>query len=211
MSGAFRAEESRRIGGLAFPARVLACSLVLALSGCTSGDGDDWLGPIDDFQFTERSGRTVSRDHLAGKVWVAGFVFTRCAGPCTQISGSMAQLQQATQGQRDFLLVSFSVDPDHDTPAVLQKYADNFQADPERWLFLTGDREKMYTLIQDSFKLGVSPNEGAARTPGNEVMHSTRLVLVDRHGEKRGYFDGTDAEQMTRLRRRIAALLRENP
>jgi cytochrome oxidase Cu insertion factor (SCO1/SenC/PrrC family) len=186
---------------------VLLVLASLALSGCQSAD--EPLGKLADFQFIERSGRTVSRDDLEGKVWVAAFVFTRCAGPCTQISGTMAKLQEGLAGQKDVLLVSFSVDPDHDTPRVLSDYAANFRAEPDRWLFLTGDRAKMYALIQDSFKLGVASNEGAARTPGNEVLHSTRLVLVDRRGNIRGYFDGTEEKSIGELRKKIAALLRE--
>jgi cytochrome oxidase Cu insertion factor (SCO1/SenC/PrrC family) len=181
---------------------------LLSVPGCQSSE-DDRLGLVDDFQFTERGGRLVSRDELKGQVWVASFVFTRCAGPCTQISGSMASLQERFAGQRDVLLVSFSVDPDHDTPAVLQEYAARYRAESDRWLFLTGERSKMYALITNSFKLGVGQNEGTARTPGNEVLHSTRLVLVDRHGQKRGYFDGTSPDDMNKLRTKIVGVLRE--
>jgi cytochrome oxidase Cu insertion factor (SCO1/SenC/PrrC family) len=178
-----------------------------ALAGCQAPEPP--LGRVDDFQLMERSGQSVSRDDLEGKVWVAAFFFTRCAGPCTQISGAMAQLQQHVASQSDVRLVSFTVDPEHDTAEVLAAYAKKFSADPERWLFLTGDREKMYALIQNSFKLGVAKAEGTARTPGNEVLHSTRLVVVDRHGNIRGYFDGTDEKSLSELRKKVGALLRE--
>lgn len=185
----------------------LLLALLLLLAGCRAAE-DDRLGPIDDFQLTERAGRTVSRDDLKGKVWVAAFFFTRCAGPCSQVSGQMARLQEQWAG-RDVVLVSFTVDPDHDTPAVLRDYAVKFQADPNRWLFLTGERDKVYTLIQNSFKLGVAQNEGTARQPGDEVIHSTRLVVVDRKGEIRGYYDVRDEEHMTKLTAKLAAVLRE--
>jgi len=189
---------------------VLRCLLlsVLVLAGCRGAAEDDHLGALDDFQLTERSGRAVSRDDLKGKVWVAAFFFTRCAGPCSQVSGQMARLQEQWAG-RDVVLVSFTVDPDHDTPAVLRDYAAKFQADPQRWLFLTGERDKLYALIQNSFKLGVAQNEGTARKPGDEVLHSTRLVVIDRKGEKRGYFDATDEAHMTKLTAKLAAVLRE--
>jgi cytochrome oxidase Cu insertion factor (SCO1/SenC/PrrC family) len=181
-----------------------------ALSGCeTAPTENDHLSLVPDFQLTERSGRTVSRDDLKGKVWVAAFVFTRCAGPCSQISGAMAQLQNAVVSQKDVALVSITVDPEHDTPKVLTDYAAKFNADPDRWLFLTGEPAKVYSLIRDGFKLGVEQNEGTARTPGNEVMHSTRLALVDRQGEIRGYYDGTDADSLAKLKKKIALLLRE--
>ncbi|OAI49657.1 hypothetical protein AYO44_18355 [Planctomycetaceae bacterium SCGC AG-212-F19] len=194
-----RLADIRNLAGL------LMCGA--ALAGCQAADPP--LGRVDDFQLVERSGRSVTRDDLEGKVWVAAFSFTRCAGPCTQISGAMAQLQQQVAGQSDVRLVSFTVDPEHDTPDVLAAYAKKFAADPDRWLFLTGDREKMYALIQHSFKLGVAQAEGTARTPGNEVLHSTRLVVVDRQGNIRGYFDGTEEKSLGELRKKVAGLLRE--
>jgi cytochrome oxidase Cu insertion factor (SCO1/SenC/PrrC family) len=198
----------------------LVCAF--CLPGCRNGagpvDADDDLGPIADFTLVERSGRSVQRDDLLGKVWVAAFVFTRCAGPCSQVSGCMARLQHELAGQQDVMLVSFTVDPDYDTPAVLQEYAGRFQADPKRWLFLTGEREPVYRLVRDGFHLTAQPNEGPERTPGNEVMHDTRLALVDRRGHLRlvadaagrlGYADALDPDAVPRLLEKITALLRE--
>src|SRR5262249_17887451 len=164
------------------PIRVLCLFLLLGicLSGCQfTPPEDDHFGTVADFQFTERGGKQVGRDDLKGKVWVAAFIFTRCAGPCTQICGALARLQHELQAEPDLRLVCFSVDPEHDTPEVLVKHAAKYRADPERWLFLTGEQEKIYTLSQKSFMLGVKQNEGSARTPGNEVMHDPRMWLVD--------------------------------
>lgn len=183
--------------------------LALALAGCQAAEADDRLGAVEDFQLTERGGQVVSRDDLRGKVWVAGFFFTRCSGPCPQLMGTLAQLQQETISQPAVRLVCFTADPEHDTPAVLKAYAEKWQADPQRWLFLTGERDKLYALIQNSFKLGVQQNEGQARKPGEEVLHSTRLVVIDRQGEKRGYFDGTDPASVDQLKKRVARLVRE--
>lgn len=186
------------------------CLLGAALCGCqTAPSEDDHFGLVPDFQLSERSGKMVGRDDLKGKVWVAAFVFTRCAGPCSQITGSMAQLQDSVASQKDVVLVSFSVDPEHDTAAVLSDYAAKFHAHPERWLFLTGEPDKVYALIRQGFKLGAEQNTGTARTPGNEVLHSQRLVLVDRQSEIRGYYDGTDPEALAKLKKKIAVVLRE--
>ncbi|HJT78167.1 MAG TPA: DUF420 domain-containing protein, partial [Gemmataceae bacterium] len=161
------------------------------------------------------SGRTVTRHDLEGKVWVASFIFTRCRSTCPQISATLLRLQAqlAKEHARDVLLVSFSVDPQHDTPAVLRAFAEQHQADPNRWLFLTGDRDKMYDLIQKGFHLGVQEAEGAEKKPGFEYIHSTRLALVDQKGIIRGYFDGRlvddegqPADDLPRLRQRIDAL-----
>lgn len=172
--------------------------------------------PVPDFSLTERSGRIVRRDDLLGKVWVASFVFTCCARQCPQVTGSMAQLNHELAAASDFRLVSFTVDPERDTPAVLKSYAQRYGADEKRWLFLTGQQDALYNLIEKGFLLAVKQNEGKERTPGNEVTHSFRLALVDRRGHVRGYFDGRRTEddgqpidEMPRLKQAIAALLRE--
>lgn len=172
--------------------------------------------PVPEFTLTERSGRQVSRGDLGGKVWVASFVFTCCARQCPQVTGSMAQLHHEMAAEPDFRQVTFTVDPERDTPAVLAQYAQRHGADAERWLFLTGPQEKLYSLIESGFLLAVKQNKGADRTPGNEVTHSFKLALVDRRGRIRGYFDGrrTDdqgmpVDELTPLKRAITALLRE--
>lgn len=189
--------------------------LVLVSAGCNTCSGpptpDDRFGRVGEFRLTERSGQTVTRDELRGKVWVASFIFTCCTQACPQISGSMARLQHELADQFDAVLVSFSVNPDADTPEQLRTYADNFQADPKRWLFLTGPREPLYQLIRESFHLGVEPTQGEERRPGNEVLHSQKLVVVDRQGEIRGYFDGTQPDDVTRLKQKVLDLLREQP
>jgi protein SCO1/2 len=176
----------------------------------------DDFGAVADFALTERSGRTVHRDDLLGKVWVAGFAFTRCTGPCPQVSGTMARLQNELKDEPDFRLVSFSVDPDHDTPSVLKAYADVFAADPERWLFLTGDRDELDRLVRESFLLGVQRNPEAK--PGEAVTHSTRLALVDRRGRVMGYFEGRQVDEtgqsidtVATLTKAVRQLLRERP
>jgi len=199
-------------------------SALLSL-GCASspaaGLADDDLGPVGDFALTERNSQTVHRDDLLGKVWVAAFIFTRCAGPCHQVTGSMARLQHDLAGLDDVVLVSFTVDPECDTPQVLSDYAKRNGADPQRWLFLTGAPDKVYGLIRDGFHLYAEPNRGAERTAGNEVTHDVRLALVDRRGHLRlgktstntgyAYFDGTKPEDIPLLEEKVKALLQEKP
>ncbi|MGE3805393.1 MAG: SCO family protein [Gemmataceae bacterium] len=176
------------------------------------------LGNVPDFSFTERSGKPFARSELEGKVWVASFVFTCCTQACPQVTGSMAELNAEFADQPGFRLVSFSVDPMRDTPEVLGDYAKQFGAADERWLFLTGDQDKLYQLIEKNFHLAVFQNTGKERTPGNEVTHSSRLMLVDRKGHIRGYFEGRRADdkgnpvsQLPELKQRIRELLEEQP
>jgi cytochrome oxidase Cu insertion factor (SCO1/SenC/PrrC family) len=190
-------------------------SLAAFSAGCSSTASppnvDDHLYPVADFALTERSGETVHRSDLLGKTWVAAFVFTRCAGPCAQVSGAMARLQHELANSPDVVLVSFTVDPEYDTPKVLSEYAKRYSADPKRWLFLTGKPDEVYRLIREGFKLTAQPNEGAERAPGNEVMHDTRLAVVDRRGEIRGYFQATDPDGVAQLEAKVRAIAKEKP
>jgi cytochrome oxidase Cu insertion factor (SCO1/SenC/PrrC family) len=104
-------------------------------------------------------------------------------------------------------LVSFSVDPEKDTPDVLRSYADRLQAQPNRWDFLTGPKSAIYKLSHDGFKLAISDGSDADGIP----VHSTRMVLVDRHGQIRGYYDAAEADAMTKLLADTNHLLREQP
>jgi protein SCO1/2/putative membrane protein len=146
--------------------------------------------PVGDFTLTERSGRTVHKADLHGKVWIASFVFTRCTAGCPQVTETMRHLQKDFARYPDVRLVTFTVDPEHDNTEELKRYADAFGADANRWLFLTGSEEDVYRLLREGFKVGTEQNRGKERTPGNEVTHSTRLALVDRNGHVRGYYDG---------------------
>lgn len=167
---------------------------VLALAGCSQPEPLPEYGQTPEFKLTERGGRTVSSGELAGKVWVADFIFTTCAGPCPLMSTHMAALQRATEGM-DVPLVSFTVDPERDTPEVLAEYAKRYNADPERWLFLTGEKQALYDMIRKGFLLAVddgSLTEGGKPGPGI-ITHSVKFVLVDRQGRIRGFYSGDSA------------------
>jgi cytochrome oxidase Cu insertion factor (SCO1/SenC/PrrC family) len=169
------------------------------------------IQPLNNFSLVDQEGRTVSLKDLRGKVWVASFIFTRCAGPCSRVSASMAQLQSELAGQDGVALVSFTVDPGHDTPKVLKEYAARYGADPKRWCFLTGDKNTVYNIIRTNFLVAVEEATGKARKPGYQVTHSTKLALVDKRAQLRAYYDGTDPEQVKELRHAVAQLAREEP
>jgi cytochrome oxidase Cu insertion factor (SCO1/SenC/PrrC family) len=149
--------------------------------------------PLPDFTLTERNGKQVSLADLKGKVWVASFVFTRCTGPCPKVSAAVARLQSELAPTRpDLRFVTFSVDPDHDTPAVLAKYAERFGAKPGVWLFLTGKEGEVHKLLNEGFLVHAARNQNGK--PGDEFTHSTKLVVVDKVGRVRGLFDGVKAD-----------------
>src|SRR5260370_16578895 len=151
---------------------------VASMESETSSPADD-LGAVADFTLTEQSGKTITLKDLRGKVWVASFLFTRCCTGCPRISADLLQLQKDLANTEGVLIVSFTVDPEHDTPSVLKAYADSLGADSKRWLFLTGKQPEIYQLIKASFHLGVDQNPGQARQPGNNVTPSNRPLSSD--------------------------------
>ena len=163
---------------------------------------------IEDFELTERSGRTITKADLLGKPWAVCFIFTTCAGPCLGISTQMKQLGDRLEDV-DVRLVTITVNPDYDTPEVLSNYADAFGADLEKWLYLTGDKEQIYGLIQRSFKMPVQEMQGEDRKPGYEVLHTTNILLVDAEGRVVDKFNGTSDTEMVRLRRSMEELAEE--
>ncbi len=147
---------------------------------------------VPPFALTERSGKPVSNTDLSGKVYVAAFVFTRCTGPCPSVSATMARLQSELDlaNEPDLRLVTFTVDPDRDTPDELRKYADHFRAHPDRWLFLTGQEDELHRLARDGFKIAADRTQNPKPEAGQEFDHSTKLAVVDKKGNVRGYYDG---------------------
>lgn len=164
---------------------------------------------IEDFSLTERSGRTVTKKDLLGKPWVACFVFTRCAGPCPRVSGQFYQLQKDLK-DLDFKLVTITVDPKNDTPEVLTQYAESVGADPEKWLFLTGDQKDIFHLIEKSFLMPVQENTGPARKPGFEVIHTTNVMLVDKDGRVLGKYNAVNDEELAALRKAVRKQIKKD-
>lgn len=129
-------------------------------------------GAVPDFALTERSGRPVIAAALRGKVWIATFIFTRCSDTCPLQSAEMARLQGEFAAEEDLRLVSVTVDPEWDTPAVLARYATDFGAHPDRWLFLTGERATIHALAREAFRLGVVEAGPLPRSPVDEAFPS---------------------------------------
>ena len=171
------------------------------------------LGTIPDFTLTDRSGRPIGRDDLLGAPWVADLVFTRCVLACPLMTTRMAALDRDLPSAHGAApaarLVSISVDPEHDQPAVLGEYAGRYHAS-DRWLFLTGSRDEIYRLAAEGLKLGFDPNPPLVPLqPGDNIYHSTRFVLVDAAGRVRGYYDSESGEQLEWLRQDFARLVVE--
>lgn len=163
-------------------------------------------GTIPPFALVNQDNQPFGSQQLAGKIWIADFIFTNCPGPCPIISTRMSELQKPLENT-DIHLVSFTVDPERDTPEVLHTYAEKSHARVGRWDFLTGSRTSIYGLARDGFKLAVSENSDDEGLP----VHSTRIVLVDWRGVIRGYYDALAADAITKLLADANHLYRERP
>ncbi|MBI4354701.1 MAG: SCO family protein [Candidatus Omnitrophica bacterium] len=161
-------------------------------------------GRVPPFALTNQKGEPVALDALLGHVWIADFIFTRCAGQCPMLTKEMSQLAHAFQSDPSVQFVSFTVDPRYDTPEVLSRYVAASGVSSDRWIFLTGEEEAIQRLSQEGFRLAM----GAEGPPEEPITHSSRLVLVDRDGAIRGYYEAADARDLAQLRRDAQRLLR---
>ncbi|AKT41652.1 SCO family protein [Chondromyces crocatus] len=161
--------------------------------------------PLPPFELLDTEGQRFGLEQLRGKVWVADFVFTTCPTVCPKLTERMAELQRRTEQHGDAVhLVTFTVDPETDTPEVLGRYATKSGAVKGRWTFLTGPLNQIETTVVQGFKVAMGRAE-----PGDGIMnifHGERLVLVDREGTIRGYYQADD-EGMEKLLRDLGVLL----
>ncbi len=175
---------------------VVFCMATLLIPGCSPAPKAS--RELPDFALTAVTIDGTSpfdRSTLRGRAHVADFVYTRCTGPCPMLTANMAQLQRRLP--KAIGLLSFTVDPDHDSPEVLTLYARKFGADPQRWFFLTGEKTELIRLVRDGFLLPVAEN--AAALPGERFAHSTKFVLIDADARVRGWYDGDDAAALDKL------------
>ena len=190
---------------------VLACALALAVGvACRPQSSLPvlWQGP--DFALTDQTGRPFASSELAGKVVVANFIFTTCTDICPLLTGTMARVRDELRSARllgdKAMLVSFSVDPEQDTPTALAEYGARFGADPTEWKFLTGNRRQIDDLLTVGYKVGAPPRIAKPGGPP-EIVHTNRFALVDPRGQVRAVLSGNelDVSQLVEEVRRLVS------
>jgi protein SCO1/2 len=171
----------------------------VALAGCTVHAALPSYSTVPDFTLTDQTGAAFkSAEKLKNTVWIADFIYTTCPGPCPRMSSQFHQVEDALAGT-DVKLVSFTVDPEHDTPAVLAEYGQHFGAKTGTWYFLTGSIDALHHLSRDVFMLG---------DVDGTLEHSTRFLLIDRTERVRGYYTSSDEDAVPRLIADAKALVR---
>jgi protein SCO1/2 len=165
---------------------------------------------VPDFSLADRSGAKVGLANLKGKVWLASFIYTTCPETCPMLSHRLSKIHEDVIHRKEFAdvrFVSFSVDPEHDSPSVLQAYALNLRASGA-WYFLTGDRQQLVEVATKGFMLGFDKSP-IVNDPAGPVNHSTKIVLVDSAGVVRRFYEGVGPDESQQIKLDLRKLLKE--
>lgn len=160
---------------------------------------------IPAFRFVNQDGDTVTEKNFEDKMYVADFFFTTCPTICPVMMTQMKRVNDVYQDKNDFMLISHTVNPSHDSVEVLAEYAKLINANAQKWVLVTGNKQEIYDLAIDGYKLAVDEDP---RAPGG-FLHSELFVLVDKQRRIRGYYDGTDSVSVSKLIKDIQILAAE--
>ena len=164
------------------------------------------IGELPSFTLTNQDGRAVSLADLRGQVWVADIIFSRCAGPCPVMTQHMSELQKILPAKNPVRLVTLTTDPEFDGPEVLKRYGERFQADFNRWSFLTGTKREIGRLAVDGMKLAAMEKPPQERETERDLfIHSELFVFIDKQGRLRGSVESYDPK----MKRKVLAAVKE--
>ena len=173
--------------------RTAQAGMELPIETPDQANGLEAYRPAPAFSLVDQNNATATNDTLRGKIWIADFIFTRCGGPCPLMTQRMAKLQKQITGP-DVQFVSFTLDPAHDTPAVLKEYAAKFDGDESRWHLLTGAAEPATFKLANNMLLAAQPARGE-----EPILHSTKFILIDRQGQIRRFYDSNNPDELNQL------------
>lgn len=177
--------------------RLSLASLVLlaTAAACRAPEPLPVLAELPPFALVERSGAALDKAALAGRPAIVDFIFTRCPASCPRLTARMKELEKRLPERSTVRLLSITVDPEHDRPEVLTRYADGWQAGP-RWLFATGERAAIWELVRKGFLLAVEETPEDTTSP---ILHSNRFALVDGEGRLRATYLAFDEDALDRV------------
>ena len=164
---------------------------------------------IAPFSFVNQEGKTITNDDTKGKVCVVEYFFATCKGICPKMNENMEKVYKAYRGNKNVLILSHTVDPLTDTVAALKAYSLRFDADPAQWMFLTGDKKKLYDMARYSYLISAE-DDTAGVTIDKDFIHDKHYTLVDGYGRVRGFYDGLAQGDINKLIGDIGILLKEN-
>ena len=166
-------------------------------------EGERIYHTVAPFHFVNQQGYTISEADVAGKVYVANFFFVACPTICPAISAQLLRVQDSLGHRPDFRILSHTVDPKRDSVPVLNAYANKLGIDAGTWHLLTGDKPAIYLMARNSYLVTAVEGDGGPQ----DFIHSEKLVLIDRQGHIRGYYDGTNPKEVDQLIRKAREVL----
>ena len=161
---------------------------------------------IASFEMTNQEGQKQTLENWKNKIVVANFFFTHCPVVCPKMTTNLETIQTAFATDKDLTIASFSVDPERDNIQTLKKYAEHFSIHQDKWSLLTGEKREIYKLARKSFLVVATDGDGGE----NDFIHSDKLVLIDKHQRIRGYYSGTEQEDIQQMIKDINKLKHEN-
>ena len=171
-------------------------ALLLILAACGDKFESNMSRDIPDIAYTDQNGETVELDDLKGKWWVADLIFTNCETVCIPMTLNMLKIQeQAAEKGLDVNFLSFSVDPEYDSPEVLREYADEYSVDLDNWTFLTGyEFETIQEIAEETFLTGVQKEANS-----DQVNHGTRFYLINPEGKVIKHYSGLELDALEKI------------
>lgn len=169
---------------------------------------------VEHFKFFDQRGRTITEDSVAGKVYVANFFFTTCKDVCVTMNRNVKKIYDALHQYPDFMILSHTVNPSTDSVPVLAKYAEQWNANPDQWLFLTGPKKELYHMARQTYMLSADNRKNNAGVPDNDVsdfVHTQMLALVGKRGRIRGIFNSLKPADIQKCIKDAKILLAEKP
>ena len=191
---------------------VLVAGFLVALTQVIPGFGEvklPVLSYVKPFSFTSQDGQTITQNNVTGKVYVAEYFFTTCKGICPKMNTNMKTIYETFKGEKDFIILSHTVDPKTDTVARMKRYADSLGVTGNSWLFLTGKKDSLYYAARLSYLLDDPKNNNDKIE--NQFIHTQFFALVDKEGRVRKIYDGLKKDELDELKKDIPALLSEKP
>lgn len=165
------------------------------------------VGYVEPFRFTNQDGQPVTEKDVAGKVYVVGYFFTTCKGICPRMNNNIKRVYEHFKGEKDFLILSHTCDPETDNPAQLKRYADSMGVDTRQWIFLTGRKDSLYNMARLSYHIDDPANN--LRSIDEDFLHTQFLALVNKKGAVKKIYDGLKENELNEMMDDITSYLRD--
>ena len=157
---------------------------------------------VSNFSFIGHDSSLVTQELFKNKIYIADFFFTTCKSICPKMSNNLMRVQNEFRDDNNILILSHTVDPEHDTPSVLDEYAKKHNVIKGKWFFVTGDKKQLYDMARNSYFITAMDGDGGP----DDFIHSEQMALIDKEGRIRGFYDGTDYNEITRLIEEVKVL-----